>query len=764
MNGRRIPLAPSEGWLTLGLVLLLCLTMAWAIDDVALVLGEGAFTDFLAPMAVLGVLCSFIGVKVGWGRWLTYLVGALFAALVVPIVVGSMLPTKVDTLSAWFVATAASAAKAFNELVVQNNRLTQEYGHYMLALGLVVWGTSMFASYATFGHRRPLNAIVIVGLVLLINMSVTYADQLVYLVLFSIASLLLLVRYHVLDEQTEWLRRRIGDPASISGIYLRGGTVFIAVAVVASLLLTNIARSAPLEGSWGPLAGTFLDLSRSISKFVPTGGATKAFGSDFDPMSTGIHGKWQPNTAIVAIIKLPLDAPKLIYWRAVTYDQFLLNEWRPSPVTKTQVGAGNQLLQGTAENQLLASTSELTFSVQPMQDTGRTVLSPATPVVVDKDADVTFVGQTGNLDAVERREGGPYTVLARIRLPGNDQGELNAAALRSAGTDYPDDIAALYLDVPDDAMQAGGPAEQLFEQLVADAPNPDNPYDFASYLQQQFVKAPKDGGIFTYDTDVTDLVVGPCKDISTVDCFAQYRRGFCQYYATTMAIFLRAQGIPARIAEGYLPGNRVQGQETVRGDSRHQWVEAYFPYYGWVMFDPTGGVSVQQPLPPGPAGASTPPLPSAAFAIPSFRDPRDQEPNDIGRGGKTPGPPIASFIAIAVLLAVIVGALAFYVWTRGPRGGTTAEHAYRTVTRIAARFGFGPRPNQTVYEYAGSLGEVLPIARPELEMVARAKVETAYGRFRLEDDRIQALRAAERKLRLNLLRLAFRRRERRRRR
>ncbi len=135
-------------------------------------------------------------------------------------------------------------------------------------------------------------------------------------------------------------------------------------------------------------------------------------------MSTGIHGKWQPNTAIVATIKLPLDAPKLIYWRAVTYDQFLLNEWRPSePITKTQVGAGNQLLQGTAENQLLASTSELTFSVQPMQDTGRTVLSPATPVVVDKDADVTFVGQTGNLDAVERREGGPYTVLARHPAP-----------------------------------------------------------------------------------------------------------------------------------------------------------------------------------------------------------------------------------------------------------------------------------------------------------------------------------------------------------
>ena len=82
----------------------------------------------------------------------------------------------------------------------------------------------------------------IVGSVLLVNMSLTTRDQLVLLVLFSITSLFLLIRYHVLEEQAEWLRRRIGDPASISGVYLRGGTLFITVAIGASLLLTNVAR------------------------------------------------------------------------------------------------------------------------------------------------------------------------------------------------------------------------------------------------------------------------------------------------------------------------------------------------------------------------------------------------------------------------------------------------------------------------------------------------------------------------------------------
>jgi uncharacterized protein DUF4129 len=78
--------------------------------------------------------------------------------------------------------------------------------------------------------------------------------------------------------------------------------------------------------------------------------------------------------------------------------------------------------------------------------------------------------------------------------------------------------------------------------------------------------------------------------------------------------------------------------------------------------------------------------------------------------------------------------------------------------------GFGPRPNQTVYEYAGALADELPMVRPELEAVAQAKVEVAYGGRTLADDRLDALRVAHRRLRLQLFRLVPRRRSRKRRR
>ena len=65
-----------------------------------------------------------------------------------------------------------------------------------------------------------------------------------------------------------------------------------------------------------------------------------------------------------------------------------------------------------------------------------------------------------------------------------------------------------------------------------------------------------------------------------------------------------------------------------------------------------------------------------------------------------------------------------------------------------------------MYEYASTLGAAVPIAKVDLETVARAKVETAYARKHLSNDRLRGLRDANRRLRVNLLRLVLRRRPR----
>ena len=67
------------------------------------------------------------------------------------------------------------------------------------------------------------------------------------------------------------------------------------------------------------------------------------------------------------------------------------------------------------------------------------------------------------------------------------------------------------------------------------------------------------------------------------------RAGHCEYFASAMAVMLRAIGIPSREVNGFLPGeyNDLGGDYIVRASDAHSWVEAYFPGSGWITFDPT---------------------------------------------------------------------------------------------------------------------------------------------------------------------------------
>lgn len=67
------------------------------------------------------------------------------------------------------------------------------------------------------------------------------------------------------------------------------------------------------------------------------------------------------------------------------------------------------------------------------------------------------------------------------------------------------------------------------------------------------------------------------------------RSGHCEYFASSMAVMLRQIGIPSRLVNGFRTGeyNNIGGNWTVRQHHAHSWVEAYFPPYGWIEFDPT---------------------------------------------------------------------------------------------------------------------------------------------------------------------------------
>lgn len=67
------------------------------------------------------------------------------------------------------------------------------------------------------------------------------------------------------------------------------------------------------------------------------------------------------------------------------------------------------------------------------------------------------------------------------------------------------------------------------------------------------------------------------------------KEGYCEHFAASMVMLLRASGIPSRLVTGFLEGewNGLGNYFIVRQQDAHSWVEAYMEGAGWVRFDPT---------------------------------------------------------------------------------------------------------------------------------------------------------------------------------
>jgi transglutaminase-like putative cysteine protease len=762
---KRVRLSPAEGWSTLALLLLMALVVGFAIDERAWVLGRDSLTDFLPWAAIGGVLAGFVTAELGWGRLRAHTAGAIAAALVVPIIVGSVLLPAEGDFGRLYNATASAATQAVIDLIVRGRGSTQEYGHFLLVLGLLLWATGQFAGYAVFGHRRPVPAVVALGTMLVVEMTLNQHDQLWLLVVFSVAALLLLVRLHVVDERSEWLRRRIGDPGPLATITARAGVVFVSIAIIGAMALTTSARSSPLEGAWTGAEGWLVDVGRGLSKYFsflsnPRGPTIVDFGP-----SANIGQTWTSDPAIALRVTLPAGEKERFYWRAATYDEFTGSGWIATDETRQDRPASSDLLVDTMERTLgpqgTGGSRQVTVTIAPDGYHGTEVLAPGAPLSLTVDGLVNLSGESGFLTSVETDQREPsYSVTSEVQLTGDkDPLAITANKLRAAGTDYPPEIMGRYLQVPPGAVGLAAKsvlaqAEQIAQADAAGRGESRTPYDLAAAM----VALLHDEDEFTYSADISDV---DCRGESVVECFSRVRRGFCQYYASTAAILLREAKIPTRLVQGFLPGELDGNVEVVRNSASHAWIEVYFPTYGWVMFDPTGSaLSANAPvLPEGQPVAKPSPTPTRSTGPDDGADPSRPIPST-GAGGGTSGGPggpgSGPFILIAIVLAGAIGWLAFSAYRRAPRE-TTPDTAWRSVTGIAGRLGFGPRPTQTVYEYSASLGDVLPAIRPELDTVARAKVEVAYGHHQLGEDRLRAVRLASGRLRVGLLRLVLRR-------
>jgi transglutaminase-like putative cysteine protease len=158
-----------------------------------------------------------------------------------------------------------------------------------------------------------------------------------------------------------------------------------------------------------------------------------------------------------------------------------------------------------------------------------------------------------------------YDAESNITQPG-------ATELRAAGQDYPPAVLLNYLQLP----RLDSRIAPLAAQITA---SESNKYDKAVTLERY---------LRTHFGYTLQLGRSAQRDPLAYFLFER-KQGHCEYFASAMAVMLRTLKIPSRVVNGFRTGefNDVTSQYLVRASNAHSWVEAYFPGYGWISFDPT---------------------------------------------------------------------------------------------------------------------------------------------------------------------------------
>jgi TgpA N-terminal domain/Transglutaminase-like superfamily len=155
-------------------------------------------------------------------------------------------------------------------------------------------------------------------------------------------------------------------------------------------------------------------------------------------------------------------------------------------------------------------------------------------------------------------------------------------------------------------------------------------------------------------------------DDAIVEFLTAGRTGYCEQFASAMAVMLRTVGVPARVAVGFTAGVDEGDHRTITTSDAHAWVEAWFPGLGWTAFDPTplsDGRTIDPPYveearaeqaaaesAPAEDSPTPEPLPGQEQA-PEPATPELQEPQAAPPGIDIPlWPFVAALVAVAIAL------------------------------------------------------------------------------------------------------------------
>ena len=687
------------GWFALPIYVLLVLIYPLSLQQAEWVRAADHFTW----LAILGVIT---GVLVGNTRMSTtraILLGGVLGAIA--IVIATSMATE---------GNAILREKLVKLAINVNNWLTQVLAGesasdptaFILFLGATTWSSAFVGTFALQRTGRPWDMLLFVGFCLIVNVSMALTNLLADLVVFSLASLVLLVRLHIVLLQDRWQRYNIVPSGEMDWRLLRGGLTWALVLVIMAFFTPRVGAAEVLGRAYNVFESPYHSVEAEWQRFFAgVSGPSKMRGVSF---TESFRLGQSPNLSDRVV--MTVDAASGHFWRAMTYDFYTGGSWRNTEtdrVDKVAVPAlGRERFDATFEINVQQPGGLLFVANEPVKVN--------IPAQFQTGADRTY--STGMRAVRGGQASEKYTVTSFVSVA-------DKAVLRRGPTGYSDYIKQKYLQLPSTLPQR---VKDLAHRIAKDETNN---YDMAeaieSYLRTTYHYAPQ------------VRAAPPGRD--PVDYFLfDLKEDFCEYFSASMTVMLRELGIPARVVEGYTTGtlDPNTGKYVVKELDAHAWVEAYFPTFGWIEFEPTPSQAPFLRIDSDLTGGAT--LPGDERGIDDPDNPRvaRDESEGLGRSDLDPGLESASSDLdepfdpkpmLGVLL--IIALLMLGAWTRFQmrfRGQRPIDAAWGKARLLAAYAGYHPHPAQTSYEYAAMLGDAVPDAKTAILDIAESRVRDRY--------------------------------------
>ncbi|MDP3062389.1 MAG: transglutaminase domain-containing protein [Chloroflexota bacterium] len=783
-------LRPQEGWLA---TLLLTATMVIVVGTVER--ADWVDTPSLVLVVLFGLATGLVFTRPRIHPLLLFPVGLALGAVTVVWQTSSLLPGATqslrleqlwDRLALW--KEAAGSGGISLDIVP-------------FALGLVglSWLIGYLAAWALLRYHSFWLAILPAGAGIITNLAYLPDNQGIYFALYLFTSLLLLTRLSHVRRMAAFLRRGGQAPENLGWYSFGDGLLFSSAVLVLAYVIPIGHGSQGLQRSYELLRSPIENFRSDFNRLFAGLPARKAFPyRSFDavlPFQGTIN--LSPSPALEVKSTYPM------YWKARSYTDYtskgwlsektrmVKSDWRPaftqSEVLKDRYDASYTVTMSFSTGLLFAGGQVTALDGGLMMETydspvyriglksqaislslpadvrevaqrlevEKAKLTPSAfseyvmglryplpPGLVQVDEE--FSGREVVAVRLARQVPDPPDVLAVFSpsyLRSGGQYTLTASlsyatpeALLAAGEDYPAWVRDRYFQLPGTLPNR---VRELARQLTARATNPyDKAQAVAAYLRT-----------LPYTTEVDP----PPFDGDGVNHFLfTLKKGYSDYYASAMAVLLRASGVPARLATGYLPGQRSQKDVfLVRYSDSHAWVEVYFPSYGWIPFEPTPGRQAPRLGPPS-EGEDAPTVLTGGEEQGFF----DEDVSSVS-GGLPVNPQSASgewWKVLPWMAAPLAAGLALYlVWLRFLRTPATVEGMYQRMSLLAFLGGAGPRASETPYQYGSSLSGGMPSLRQPVNEVVESYVRWRYGRREPSDKEMGALRRHWRSLRRRLL-------------